>query len=554
MSLLHVRQIESHLKSTYAAELWRDELEERNNLSRILARWALDLALGDRARDAGALVEVTDAGGDRGIDAVAVDPLTSQVILVQSKWRNDGSGSVDLAGTLKFLDGVRALLDIGSEGPSGCSEETRDAVRLAMQTPGARLRMVVATTASDPLSDEVMEPVRDLLQVLNDVSEDDPIAEFTSLTQASLYEALSRPDRAEVDLEISLLDWGRTNDPVPAFYGRVNALQVAEWFRAHGPSLFAENIRVVLPRSEINEGILRTLREEPQHFWYYNNGVTILAHGIERSLAGSANRDAGFFKAVGASIVNGAQTVSTLGRALAESGGQETLEKAYVTVRVIEVASDTPDLARKITRYANTQNVVTTQDFVFLDDNQHRLVRELRLQGYEYILRSGEVAVNRDSSKVIDVRTAATSLACATGNLEDAVLAKREVSRLFEGTTYRKLFNPSINALTIIRAVAASREVERTLAVESRTSVGIRAGIAVHGVRVITHLVLSGLTLQRLAEPELEFDPILEDAAESAIEWLGLLEAQFPENAYPGNVFKNTQRCRELIDGTSGHT
>jgi hypothetical protein len=122
-------------------------------------------------------------------------------------------------------------------------------------------------------------------------------------------------------------------------------------------------------------------------------------------VAGAANKDAAFFKAKEASVVNGAQTVSTLGRALS-AGMAADLERAYVSVRCIELGSDAPDLARRVTRYANTQNVVSSQDFVFLDEEQHRLTKELRLLGYEYLLRSGEVPTSRDPNRIIDVRQA----------------------------------------------------------------------------------------------------------------------------------------------------
>ncbi|MGY1679237.1 AIPR family protein [Geodermatophilus sp. SYSU D01176] len=548
MSLLHVRQIETFLRSAYTAELWQDTLDDSHNLSRLLARYAIDLSMGERARDGSALVEITDSGGDRGIDAIAVDPTTSLVVVVQSKWRGDGSGSVDLGSVLKFLDGVRALLDIGATGPSGCSETAREAVRQAMQTPGGRLRMIVATTASNDLSDEVKRPVLDLLEILNDVSEDHPIADFSCLTQSAFFESLARPARTAIDLDIPVLDWGRTTDPAVAYYGRVSALTVAEWFQRHGSDLFAENIRVVLPRSEINEGILRTVREDPERFWYYNNGITILATRIERSLAGSANRDAGFFKAVDASVVNGAQTVSTLGRAL--SGGEdEALGRAYVSVRCIEVAEDSPELARRITRFANTQNVVSSQDFVFLDEEQHRLVKELRLLGFEYLLRSGEVPTLRDRSKVIDVRMAAVALACASPSMGHAVTAKREVSRLFdrESGPYSALFNPSVNGLLVHRSVEVVRRVDTILDQESRAGEGVRSGVAVHGNRVIAHVLLKRLGRARLLDPSFDFATASGTIEEGAVALLAKLADVFPPNSYPGNVFKNQSRSAELV-------
>jgi AIPR protein len=100
------------------------------------------------------------------------------------------------------------------------------------------------------------------------------------------------------------------------------------------PTLFAENIRVVIPRSDINEGILQTIKTEPDWFAYYNNGITMLAESIEIGPGGALNRDVGYFKLAGASIVNGAQTVSTLGSVLGTEH-EPNLGAAFVLVRCI---------------------------------------------------------------------------------------------------------------------------------------------------------------------------------------------------------------------------
>lgn len=547
MSLLHVRQIETHLRAAYA-EHWVESLNDDSNLSRLLARYGIDMALGDRAADGATIIEITDGELDGGIDAVAVDPLTNLVVVVQSKWRRDGTGSVDLAAVLKFVNGVRSLLDIDSSGIATCSARAKTAVRAAMQTPGGHMRMVVATTAANDLAEPVREPLDRLLGVLNDVGEENPIADVSVFTQSTFFDALSQPARAVVDLDLQLLDWGRNPDPVPSFYGRVSAVQVAEWFVEHGVGLFAENIRVVLPRSEINEEILRTVREEPDRFWYYNNGVTVLADSIERSLAGGASRDAMFLRLRGASIVNGAQTVSTLGRAL-QLGLRNNLESAYVSIRTIELAEQDPDLARRITRFANTQNVVSSQDFVFLDEEQHRLAKELRLAGYEYILRSGEVATTADADKVIEVRQAAVALACASGEIAHAVLAKREVSRLFdrESGPYRALFNPTVNGLLLHRAVDVVRRVDDLLDGEGTENDGLRSGVAIHGRRVIAFVLLNRIGRSDLGDPDYAFEDALQEINAQTIVALDALTSVFPVNAYPGNVFKNGTRCAELL-------
>lgn len=548
MSQFHVSQIETHIRDCYGPEHWRADLDDVNNLSRLLALHAVSVVLGAVEDHGQRIIEVTDGGGDRGIDAVGIDPATKLIILVQSKWRQDGSGSMGLDEVLKFLDGVRSLLGMKTDQePIHASESTRQAVRDLLKTPGARIRLVTATTGSDALADEVEAPLRDLLGQLNDLEGTEPLAAHVHLGQADFFNALSDEPRPTVDLDIQMQDWGRANEPIKVFYGRVSAAEIAQWFDRHGADLFAENIRVVIPKSDINEGILDTIREEPERFGYYNNGITVLAEAVELGAAGALTKDVGYFKLTRASIVNGAQTVSTLGKVLG-SEFEANLGAAFVLVRVIEVPAGEETLARRITRFANTQNEVSNQDFAFLDQQQHRLLRELGVLGYEYILRSAEVPRSEDRSKVIDVRQAAVALACCSPNLSNAVTAKREISRLFSETgIYGQLFNKSTDALQLVRAVEIARAVDDVLDKIERDSDGVEAGVAVHGRRVIAHLVMQDLGADFLKNPGSDISGVLAGIEATVSGYVDKLVAVFPENSYPGNVFKNQARCVELL-------
>lgn len=367
------------------------------------------------------------------------------------------------------------------------------------------------------------------------------------LAQGELFNSISVRTRPAVDIELQMLDWGRASEPQRMFYGRVSAAEIAGWYTTHGADLFADNIRVVIPRSDINDGISETIRIEPERFAYYNNGITILSESIEIGPGGALNRDVGFFKLTKASIVNGAQTVSTLG-SLMGSDNEAQLGNAVVLVRCIEVPAAEEELGRRITRFANTQNEVSSQDFAFLDQQQHRLVRELQVLGFEYILRSAEAAKSKDASKVIEVRQAAVALACASSSVQHSVIAKREVSRLFsEGPVYSALFNPQTDPLRLSRAVQITREVDAILDDLERERDGVEAGIATHGRRVIAHLVMKELGDKFLRDPESDLDPALKALTAHVTRLVGALVAVFPANAYPGNVFKNYGRVGELI-------
>lgn len=546
MSEFHVNQIETHVRSLYEDEWWKSEIDDVANLSRLLALHAVRLVLG---MGSDSLVEITDGEDDNGIDAVGIDSTSKLVVFVQSKWRKDGKGSMSLGDVLKFLQGTKSLLGMKSDDePTHATVTARSAVRDLLKTPGARIRLATVTTASDSLSDAVKAPIDDLLGQLNDLEDTEPLATHTHFSQAILFNSIADRKPTSIDLELQMLDWGRASEPQRIYYGRVCAAEIANWYESNGVDLFAENIRVVIPRSDINEGILQTIITEPQRFAYYNNGITILAENIEIGPGGALNRDVGFFKLTGASIVNGAQTVSTLGT-VKGTEHEENLGNAFVLVRCIEVPRNEEELGRRITRFANTQNEVSSQDFAFLDQQQHRLTRELQVIGYEYILRSAEVPKSKDSRKVIELRGAAVALACASKNLAHAIIAKREVSRLFSDTlVYKALFNDQTDPLRLSRAFVIVTEVDEILDRVEREADGIEAGIAVHGRRVIAHLVMRKLGDRFLKEPNSDLESALSNLQAEVSGYLSALVGVFPANAYPGNVFKNHSRVAMLID------
>jgi hypothetical protein len=108
MSKFHIDQIATFVTNRYAAEHQRSDLDEANNLSRFLALYSLDLDLGDAPGAAQRQIEVTDGGRDRGIDAIAVDPVSNLLVLTQSKWRQDGNASLNVSETLRFVEGTRS--------------------------------------------------------------------------------------------------------------------------------------------------------------------------------------------------------------------------------------------------------------------------------------------------------------------------------------------------------------------------------------------------------------------------------------------------------------
>ena len=157
---------------------------------------------------------------------------------------------------------------------------------------------------------------------------------------------------------------------------------IAGLFDHAGPRLFARNVRGFLGSTEINRGMEITLSEEPEFFWYYNNGVTIVCDDAKHE----SSRGREILRVANPQVINGQQTTRTLARTT-EKG-----RKASVLVRVIRVPRDDNNsterfetLVSKIVQATNWQNAIRPSDLMSNDRKQIEIERHLRKIGYFYL-------------------------------------------------------------------------------------------------------------------------------------------------------------------------
>jgi hypothetical protein len=125
--------------------------------------------------------------------------------------------------------------------------------------------------------------------------------------------------------------------------------------RDHKDSLFNWNIRRFLGRKgEVNAGLKETLETEPEHFFYYNNGIS----GLCETFAFDAKNRKLRVKKL--QIVNGAQTLGAIRHA-----EPENVAKALVLVKLTAVkhAHRETGLAAALIKTNNTQNTLRVPDF-----------------------------------------------------------------------------------------------------------------------------------------------------------------------------------------------
>ena len=112
---------------------------------------------------------------------------------------------------------------------------------------------------------------------------------------------------------------------------------------------FNENIRFGLGNSKINKNITDTANTQPEMFWFFNNGITIICSKVVEN--GQS------FTLKQAQVVNGAQTIHSLNKA-----SKEQIKSVSVLAKILELGEDN-DILDNIVRYNNSQNKIDGWQF-----------------------------------------------------------------------------------------------------------------------------------------------------------------------------------------------
>lgn len=148
---------------------------------------------------------------------------------------------------------------------------------------------------------------------------------------------------------------------------------IADIYDEYGARLLELNVRSFLQATgKVNRGIRDTLRSEPERFLAYNNGITATASEATLSTASDGQSAIRILKDL--QVVNGGQTTASIHRA--RLAGVD-LSSVFVQMKITIVPADELDeVVPSISRYANSQNKVSTAD-LSANDSFHVSMEEL---------------------------------------------------------------------------------------------------------------------------------------------------------------------------------
>lgn len=229
------------------------------------------------------------------------------------------------------------------------------------------------------------------------------------------------------------------NTQIESWVFPVTVNNVVDMYEKAGIRLFARNIRGFLGSTKVNRSMEVSLEKEPEFFWYYNNGITIVCDAAERLSSGG--RDV--VRVTNPQVINGQQTTRTLhGTASANS-------RASVLVRVISVPRDNESdgvrfekLVSKIVAATNWQNQIRASDLMVNDRRQIEIERNFRKIDYQYLRKrqtKGEARREAGVRHRFLVSKEEIAQAVAACDLDPSIVRGGK-ERLFEERNYTQVF------------------------------------------------------------------------------------------------------------------
>lgn len=146
-----------------------------------------------------------------------------------------------------------------------------------------------------------------------------------------------------------------------SFLVAMPATSLSEIYGLYGARLLEQNVRTFLQaRTKVNQGIIRTLREAPEMFFAYNNGLTATAADVVTEVLPDGR--VAIRSITGLQIVNGGQTTASI--LYARDKGGADLADVFVQMKLTVVEpTRLEEVVPRISRFANTQNRISEADF-----------------------------------------------------------------------------------------------------------------------------------------------------------------------------------------------
>lgn len=240
------------------------------------------------------------------------------------------------------------------------------------------------------------------------------------ITEINRYESTSVPALGDMNIQETEKEkmMSKTYNDLKGYIFTANLYNFVEIYNEIGDDLFRRNVRLgIKDNLGVDEEIKNTLKNEPETFWYKNNGITVLVENplfkFDRAneiiLNNPQSNELGF------SVINGAQTITAATEFFfKENKDKEDKEKAKRAKVLFRIICAPAKVASEISVALNRQKPIKIEDIAYTNDFVIKLNNYLSFNIKEYRISRRQIS-NGNDYNIIDFARARKAIAGEPG-------------------------------------------------------------------------------------------------------------------------------------------
>lgn len=131
-----------------------------------------------------------------GIDAIYNDTVQKKLILVQSKWRKDGTGSVSQEEAHVFAEGINRIINLELTGCNKKILSKEQAIDTAIRDMDYQIETVFCHTGSQEMNRYALRPIDELRSRTN-IAGANELLTFSEIKLQDIYDFLANGQNAD---------------------------------------------------------------------------------------------------------------------------------------------------------------------------------------------------------------------------------------------------------------------------------------------------------------------------------------------------------------------
>ena len=294
---------------------------------------------------------ITDGAGDKQIDAVYIDDQSSTIYIIQGKfYKGDTVDAEPLREVTSSWIQIKNLAKL-QEAANEKLQAKISEIATALEDDYEVCFELITTSG---LTDSAKS---DLAAFQTELAESETLSANLVLVdsetlQARYDEALNR-NRPYINHEFTIEQGKYMEMQIGATRAVIAAIPLKECIKIPGikdGTLFRKNVRQSLGTgNKVNKGIARTLRNNPEEFFFLHNGITAICSSIKIADGAMSVKEL--------NVVNGCQSLSTIFNC---SESIRNVSDAYIMFRFYEISD--AERADEISTCTNSQSAVKARD------------------------------------------------------------------------------------------------------------------------------------------------------------------------------------------------